>query len=102
MINIPLFLAIGVAGLIITIIIYITGKNKKLETEIESDFGYINLLKISVSILFLVYLFRLIMMFLTGLLSGLYISVVIGGIFAIIPLILIALIRIKSARLKVQ
>jgi len=101
MINIPLFLAVGVVGVIITTIIYMTGKNKKYETQGVSDFGYINLLKISVSLILVVYLFRVIMMFLTGLLSQLYISVVIGGIFAIIPLILIALTRIKKPKLRV-
>ena len=101
MIDVPLFIAIGLAGVIITIIIYVTGKNKKFEAQPESDFGYINLLKISVSIILLVYLFRLAMVFLTGLISGLYIPVIIGGIFALIPLILIILTKIKSAKSRV-
>ena len=101
MINIPLFLFIGLAGLIITVIVYFTGKDKKYKTQEESNFGYVSFLKISVSIILIVYLFRLIMMVLTGLISGLHMPVVVGGIFALIPLALIGLTSIKTTRSKV-
>ena len=101
MINITLFLSIGFVGIIITMIIYLTGRNKKYETILETEFGYFKILKISFSIILLVYLFRVIGMFFTGIISGLYIPIVIGVIFALVPLILICLTRLKSEKSRV-
>ncbi len=101
--DISILLLLGSAGIIVTIILCITGKRKKTEEKLHSDFEYINIFVISVSIISLIYLFRLTMMFFTGVMSGFYILAIVGGIIALLPLVVIGLLRYKTAnRAKVQ
>ena len=97
MIDIPIFLSIGLAGVIITLLLYCTGEKKKPETQEDGGLGSITILKLSISIILILYLFRLLMMFFTGLLSKAYEPALIGGLFACIPLILIGIITYKKS-----
>lgn len=100
--NIPIHLFIvGIAALIITIILCITGKKNKVKEKIETDIDYIIIFKISISIVTIIYLIRLIMMFSTGMISNFYIPAIIGGIIALFPIIVLALIRYTTDKFKV-
>ena len=68
--NIPIILLLGSAGIIITIILCITGVRKKTEDDFDSSLDYITIFKIGMSVFSLIYLFRLIMMFFTGMISN--------------------------------
>ena len=91
MIDIPIFLSVGLAGVIITLLLYFTGEKKKPGKQEDKGLGSITILKLSISIILVLYLFRLLMMFFTGLLSKVYEPVFVGGLIACIPLILIVL-----------
>ena len=91
MINLSLFLLMGLAGIVITIIICVTGEKKKEERQDDVDFGCIAFLKFTVSVILILYVFRFVMMFVTGMFSGLVMPVIVGGLFAVIPLFLIVL-----------
>jgi len=93
MIDISLFLSLGLAGVIITIILCVTGKKKKLEPPDDPGFAYIKIFSITVSIIVVLYVFRLLMMFSTGMFSGAHASALVGGLVALIPLFLIGLTR---------
>jgi hypothetical protein len=101
MINIPLFLLIGLAGVIITIAIYFSGREKTYQPPVESKYGQINVLNMTISIVFIVYLFRFLIMFFTGFFSGLYLPVILGGIFALLPIVFLVLVNLKNIKLKV-
>ena len=96
MIDILLFLLIGLAGVIITLIIYRTGKKEEVTLWGETGFWNIELLKIGVCLFLIVYLFRFIMMFFTGVFTGLYVPAVVGGLFALIPTLLFVMVNRKK------
>ena len=88
--NIFLFLPVGIAGIIVTIYLYYTGKKdgKIIKDNLEAD--YITFLKYKINIFVLVYLFIFTIMIVIGILSSFYIPIIVGAIFALIPVILIA------------
>ena len=94
--DIPILILLGSGGIIITIILCITGERNKTQEKIDSDFDYINIFKISISIVALIYLFRLIMMFFTGMISDFIIPSLVGVILALLPIVVIILLRYKS------
>lgn len=94
--DIPILILLGSGGIIITIILFITGERNKTQDKIDSDFDYINIFKISISIVSLIYVFRLIMMFFTGMISNFIIPSLVGVILALIPIVVIILLRYKS------
>ena len=96
MINLSLFLLMGLAGIVITIIICVTGEKKKEEKREDVDFGYITILKFSIGIILILYIFRFVMMFFTGVFSGLIMPVIVGGAFALVPLVLIVITEHKK------
>ena len=102
--NIPISLVLlGSAGIFITIVICITGKRIKKDKKYNINFDYIVLFKISISIVSLVYLFRTVMMFITGMISNLYIPAIIGGAVALLPVAVTFLLKHSSANeLKVR
>jgi hypothetical protein len=89
--DIPIFILLGSGGIIITIILCITGERNKTQEKIDTDFDYIHIFKISISIVALIYLFRLIMMFFTGMISDFIIPSLVGLILAVIPIVMIIL-----------
>lgn len=97
MIDTLIFLSIGLAGVVITLLLYFTGEKKKPEKQEDEDLGTITVLKLSISIILILYLFRLIMMFFTGLLSKIYEPALVGGLFTCIPLILIGITAYKKS-----
>ena len=58
MIDITLFLLIGLVGLIITLVICITGKKHKQSDHDDPGLDKINFLKFSVSVILLLYIFH--------------------------------------------
>ena len=88
MIDLTLFLSIAGAGVLLTLFLYFTGEKKKPETK-EEDLGSFALLTYSISIVLVLYLFRLLMMIGAGLASSAYEIALVGGLCGCIPLILI-------------
>jgi hypothetical protein len=100
--NIFLFLPIGIAGIIATILLYITGKKeKKREPEIETS-DDITLFHIKINVYIVLYLFIWITIFIIGLLSDFLIPTLIGGILALIPFILMIGIKQRNKKSKVS
>lgn len=100
--NLPILILLGGLGIIITIYLWITGKKTHKEEQIDNDFDYITIFKISFTVISLIYLFRLVMMFFTGVLSGFYLLSIVGAIIAFLPLIAMSFVRYnKKIKLKV-
>ena len=99
--NVPIMLLVGSAGIIITIILCITGVRKKTKDDFDSSLDYITIFKIGISVFSLIYLFRLIMMFFTGMISNFTIPSVIGGLLGLLPILVITFVNYRGNRLKV-
>jgi hypothetical protein len=99
--NIFLFLPLGIIGIVATIYLYVTGERKGTEEKEDLDVDYIALSKFNVNIYVLIYLFIFIMMIVIGLLSNFIIPLIIGGIFASIPMVIVSISRLKLIVLKV-
>ena len=98
MINIPLFFSIVCAGIILTILIWYTGKKEKTEIYQSIDLGEFNLFTFSLSIILFLYLVRLIFMLCTGVISQIYEITVIDTLSATIPLLAIGIINLRKRR----
>ena len=98
MINIPLFFSIVCAGIILTILIWYTGKKEKAEIYQSIDLGEFNLFTFSLSIILFLYLVRLIFMLCTGVISQIYEITVIGTLCATIPFLVIGIINLRKRR----
>ncbi len=98
MINTPLFFGIACAGIIFTILIWYTGKKEKTEIYQSIDLGEFNLFTFSLSIILFLYLIRLIIMLCTGIISQIYEIMVIGALFATIPLLALGIITLRKRR----
>jgi hypothetical protein len=100
--NLPILILLGSAGVIITLYLCLTGKKIQKEEIKDTESDYITIFGISFSIISLIYFFRLLMMFFTGIISRFYLLAAIGLLVALLPLITIGLIRYKKKiRLKV-
>jgi hypothetical protein len=99
--NIFIYLPLGLGAILITIILCLTGKKSETKEKLEVGNDYINFSKFTINIYFLVYFFIFFMIFLIGLLSNLFIPAVVGGIIALIPIILMIMIRHASNKKKV-
>ena len=96
-----IFLLPGSAGVITTIILCLTGERTKTEINFTKNLDYIKLFKISISIVTLVYLFRVIMIVFVGIVSEFYIQTLIGGILALVPIIVLVVASYKRDKSKV-
>ena len=92
----PILILLGSGGIIITIILCLTGERNKTQEKIDSNFDFIHIYKFSISIISLIYLFRLIMMFFTGMISDFIIPSLAGGVLGLLPIVVIILLRYKS------
>jgi hypothetical protein len=99
--NILLFLPVGITGIVVTVILYFMSKQEDIPEleDLKSDF--ITLFNIRFNIYVLVYLFIWIMIIIIGLASNFIIPTIIGGIIAVIPLILMTLIELLTKNSKV-
>ena len=94
--NIFLFLPLVTIGIVTTLYLYITGTRDGTEEKDDLDADYIVLAKLNVNIYVLIYLYIFSMMIIIGLLSNFVIPVLIGGILASIPMIMIQISRLKK------
>ena len=99
--NIFLFLPLGIIGIIVTLFLYLTGKKEEAREEDDLDADYVVLLKTNINVYVLIYLFIFFMMILIGILSNFVIPVVVGGVLASIPIVMMILVKIKTNRSKV-
>ena len=94
--NIFLFLPLVTIGIVTTLYLYITGTRDGTEEKDDLDADYIVLAKLNVNIYVLIYLYIFSIMIIIGLLSTFVIPVLIGGILASIPMIMIQISRLKK------
>jgi hypothetical protein len=85
--NIFLFLPLGITGIIITLILYLTGKKEEKPQSDDVTFDDISFGKLKVNVFLSIYLFIWITLFIIGLLSDFITPTIIGGTIAVIPLI---------------
>ena len=94
--NVLLFIILGSVGFLVTIFLWITGeKTQQNKRSAISDIP-VTILTFSVSLVLLMYIFRLVMMFFTGLLSGIPNVATIGVLFGVAPVIILGLLRYRS------
>jgi hypothetical protein len=96
MINIPLFFGIVCAGIILTILIWYTGKKDKKEPYHGIDPGDFKIITFSFSIIIILYIVRVLLMLFTGVISQIYEMTIIGGLFAAIPLLLFGIMSFRK------
>ena len=89
-----LFFAIAGVGIILTIFLYFTGEKKTPEIPQELVFPLFTIFKIGVSSILFLYVFRMIMMWFTGIISEAYIVTFVGFLCALVPLVIIDVLRI--------
>jgi len=99
--NIFLFLPLGITGITVTILLYLTGKKEEPGKKDDLDVDYIKISKFKINVYVLIYFFIFAMMIITGFLSDFAIPVLVGGSLASIPIILTVLVKIKSRHSKV-
>jgi len=96
--NIFLFLPIGIIGIVVTLYLYMTGKKIETEDKVEVDSNDLKVLKITVNAYVLIYIFIFMMLIIIGLLSNFITPVIIGGALALIPIVLMSIVRWKSSQ----
>ena len=99
--NLMIFLPIGLTGIIVTIILIVTGKNDRREKErkIDRNIFYPTGKKI-LNLFDLTYFFVIFMLLMIGLFSNFIIESIVGFSFAIIPLILNISFSVYSRKIK--
>jgi len=98
--NIFLFLPLGAAGIIATIVLFFLPKKEtsQYSEDLKSDVK--TFVKIRLNIYVVVYLFVWIMIIIIGVLSDFLIPTLIGGIIASVPLIILMLLEYKTNKSK--
>ena len=94
--NLLPLLIIGGSGMILTLILLLTGKKENPPNEIQKTYDIIPFLSISLAIIPIIFLLRLALMFFTGIFSGFIPQGIIGGLIALIPLIIIYFLKIQT------
>ena len=94
--NIFLFLPLGITGIIITILLYVTAKkeNKPEPEDVTSD--DITKFHITINVYVVIYLVLWATIFILGILSDFLIPTIIGGMLAFIPFVLMMSIKQKT------
>ncbi|MEM0467170.1 MAG: hypothetical protein QXX20_06195 [Candidatus Thermoplasmatota archaeon] len=101
MVDLPIFFLISGAGIILTIIILKTAEKKTTsETSDSSTSCTVKLFGMTLSIVVLLYLFRLVMIAAAGLISQSYWEVIIGIFCAFLPVLGLKEIRTVISRFK--
>ena len=96
--NIFLFLPIGIAGVVISVVLMFLPKKNIPQHEEESVSDIITLFTLRFNLYNLVYFFVWIMILIIGLLSNYIVPTLIGSVIAAVPLILLQLIKLKSSK----
>ncbi len=91
--NIYLFLPIGIIGVLATIILYYTGRNDYSYKGENLTKDFIKILGKKVNFYLILYIFIVIMMFIIGFSSGFISGTMMGGIFSLIPIFAMLIIR---------
>jgi len=94
--NIFLFLPLFLVGIVVTLYLYITGKKDHFTEKKDADTDYIKLAKYKINVYVLIYLFLCITLIVLGILSNFILPTFIGGLIALIPIIMIAILRFFS------
>jgi hypothetical protein len=94
--NLTPLLFVGGAGMILTILVLVTGKTKFPPEEIQHKYDALTIFSVTIAIIPLIYLTRLALMFLTGILSGFILQATIGTLIALLPLLIIFFFRIQK------
>lgn len=99
--NIIIFLVLGSLGIGITIYLFFTGEKTGNEEKDNLETDYIKISNFNLNIFVLVYLFIFIMMILIGIFSDFIIPTIISSVLAIIPIVVLFLIRVITKKIKV-
>ncbi|MBN1281128.1 MAG: hypothetical protein JXA00_05720 [Candidatus Thermoplasmatota archaeon] len=99
--NILLFLPLGITGIIVTLILFFTGKKQEEPLPENLSTDYTTMLKRKVNLYFVLYLFIWITIIIIGALSQ-FVPTILGAILASIPLIVMLLLKYKTTRAKVS
>ena len=94
-----MFLPLGIIGIVTTIYLYVTGARDGTEEKEDLDVDYMALSKFNVNVYVLIYLFIFVMMFIMGFLSNFAIPVIVGGVLAAIPMIMLIFVKFRTNRL---
>jgi hypothetical protein len=100
--NIYIFVPVGAAGVIATIVLYFLPKKVTSEFTEDLSTDFITILKMRVNIYVIVYLFAYITIIIIGLFSDFLIPTVIGGIIAAIPLLILIILELRTSKSKVS
>jgi hypothetical protein len=90
-------ISVGMAGVLLTIFLVVTSKKTKKIQVINIADTRIHVFKLGISLILFMYLFRLFMFCFTGLLSGVYLLVIIGGIIAFLPILFLYCLSAKKS-----
>ena len=99
--NIYLFLPLGISGISITLYLYYTGKKEDITVKDDLNADDLVLSKFNINVYVLIYLFIFTMMIIIGLLSNLIIPIIIGGLIALVPIVVFFLTKFKTNDSKV-
>ena len=94
--NIFLFLPLVTIGIVTTLYLYMTGTRDGTEEKDDLDADYTILAKLNINVYVIIYFFILSMMIIIGLFSNFVIPVLIGGILASIPIIMMYISKLKQ------
>ncbi len=100
--NVFIFLPLGAAGIIATIVLFFLPIKETSESYKEVKPDFITFLKIRLNIYVVVYLFIWIAILIIGLFSDFLVPTLVGGIIAAIPLIVLTLIEYKTNKSQVS
>ena len=100
--NLWVFVPIGAAGIIVTIVLFFLPK--KVTSEVSEDLStdFISILKLRVNVYLVVYLFLFIGIFIIGLLSDFLVPSIVGGVIAAIPFLILTILEFNTKKSKVS
>lgn len=98
--NFFLFLPLGAAGIIATIVLFFLPKKETSQYSEDLKSDVMTFVKIRLNIYVVVYMFVWIMIIIIGVLSDFLIPTLIGGIIASVPLIILMLLEYKTNKSK--
>jgi len=96
--NIFIFLPLGITGVAVTIILYFTGKKEGYGFKDNLQDDYLKISKFNVNIYIFVYFFIWLMYLITGLLCEFTMPIIVSGILALIPIIIMFIISKRSIK----
>ena len=82
-----LLLAIGFVSLIMTLVLFFSGKKVEIEKKKERDIGDVKICKTQIKLVPFLYLIIILIMFMIGIFSDFLFYSIVGIIFALIPFV---------------